>query len=276
MICKISNFNKWTAKHFSKVFCTELTLLNFIFRFETRIGKIWKKIYCISANIFNPWIVTSFEQFPQQKFSLFGKKLKFAATFWIFYNFQIPKRIVSAEIRIFFFWKNEKLEFRWFTLNRPLYEFVCLFVSASIVPLVAMLSAPLSSPLCSSLGRRRTMMSMTIPMAAGWLIITFATDSSMILIGRALCSAVSSISVPAAYSYVAEIANSSNRGFLGSLLSCGWTFGLVISYTLGSVLDWNFLALSACTVPIAQLIVLWVLSMSLLNNFNHQIYLVRF
>ena len=176
----------------------------------------------------------------------------------------------------FFFWKNEKLEFRWFTLNRPLYEFVCLFVSASIVPLVAMLSAPLSSPLCSSLGRRRTMMSMTIPMAAGWLIITFATDSSMILIGRALCSAVSSISVPAAYSYVAEIANSSNRGFLGSLLSCGWTFGLVISYTLGSVLDWNFLALSACTVPIAQLIVLWVLSMSLLNNFNHQIYLVRF
>ena len=95
----------------------------------------------------------------------------------------------------------------------------------------------------------------------------------MILIGRALCSAVSSISVPAAYSYVAEIANSSNRGFLGSLLSVGWTFGLVISYTLGSVLDWNFLALSACTVPIAQLIVLWVLSMSLLD---HQIYLVRF
>jgi len=126
----------------------------------------------------------------------------------------------------------------------------------SIVPLVAMLSAPLSSPLCSTLGRRRTMMSMTIPMTAGWLIITFATDSSMILIGRALCSAVSSISV-SAYSYVAEIANSSNRGFLGSLLSVGWTFGLVISYTLGSVLDWNFLALSACTVPIAQLIVLW-------------------
>ena len=150
-----------------------------------------------------------------------------------------------------------------------------MFVSASIVPLVAMLSAPLSSPLCSTLGRRRTMMSMTIPMTAGWLIITFATDSSMILIGRALCSAVSSISVPAAYSYVAEIANSSNRGFLGSLLSVGWTFGLVISYTLGSVLDWNFLALSACTVPIAQLVVLWVLSMSLLN-LSHQIYLVRF
>ena len=193
-----------------------------------------------------------------------------------FLQFPNSKKNSFRENTDFFFWKNEKLEFRWFTLNRPLYEFVCLFVSASIVPLVAMLSAPLSSPLCSSLGRRRTMMSMTIPMAAGWLIITFATDSSMILIGRALCSAVSSISVPAAYSYVAEIANSSNRGFLGSLLSCGWTFGLVISYTLGSVLDWNFLALSACTVPIAQLIVLWVLSMSLLNNFNHQIYLVRF
>jgi hypothetical protein len=39
--------------------------------------------------------------FPQQKFSLLGKKLKFAATTWIFYNFQIQKKIVFLEtIRI--------------------------------------------------------------------------------------------------------------------------------------------------------------------------------
>lgn len=76
-------------------------------------------------------------------------------------------------------------------------------------------------------------MSMTLPMTAGWLIITFARNANMILVGRALCSAVSAISVPAAYSYVAEIASSKSRGFLGSLLSVGWTFGLVISYSLG-------------------------------------------
>jgi len=119
-----------------------------------------------------------------------------------------------------------------------------------------MLSAPLSSPMCSVLGRRRTMLSMTIPMTAGWLIITFATEASMVLVGRAMCSAVSAISVPAAYSYVAEIASSRTRGFLGSLLSVGWTFGLVISYSLGSVLNWNHLALSACVVPVVQFIVL--------------------
>ena len=39
---------------------------------------------------FRPWTVS------QHKFSLLGKKLKFAATIWISYNFQIQKRIVSA------------------------------------------------------------------------------------------------------------------------------------------------------------------------------------
>ena len=37
----------------------------------------------------------------------------------------------------------------------------------------------------------------------------------MILVGRAVCSAVSAIAVPAAYTYVAEIASSQTRGFLG-------------------------------------------------------------
>ena len=118
------------------------------------------------------------------------------------------------------------------------------------------------------------MMFMTIPMTIGWLLITFATDATMVLVGRALCSAVSAIAVPAAYSYVAEIASSKTRGFLGSLLSVGWTFGLVMSYSLGSVLDWNWLALSACVVPVAQFIVLaasepsprWLVSKGLLDE----------
>ena len=100
------------------------------------------------------------------------------------------------------------------------------------------------------------MVCMTIPMTAGWLIITVASNASMILVGRAIVSAVSAISVPAAYSYVAEIASSGSRGFLGSLLSVGWTFGLVMSYSLGAVLDWSNLALAACTVPVTQFIVL--------------------
>merc|ERR1719412_1724771 len=127
---------------------------------------------------------------------------------------------------------------------------------SSIVPLVAVVAAPLSSPLCALLGRRVTMMSACIPMCVGWLIITYATNANMILIGRAMCAAVSAISLPAAYTYVAEIASTRNRGFLGSLLSVGWTFGLVLSYTLGSVLEWNWLALTSSVVSIVQFIVL--------------------
>ena len=102
------------------------------------------------------------------------------------------------------------------------------------------------------------MMSACIPMCLGWLIITYATNSNMILVGRAICAAVSAISLPAAYTYVAEIASTRNRGFLGSLLSVGWTFGLVLSYSLGSVLEWNWLALTSSVVSIVQFIVLSV------------------
>merc|ERR1719414_2361057 len=121
---------------------------------------------------------------------------------------------------------------------------------SSIVPLVAVVAAPISSPMCALLGRRVTMMSACIPMCLGWLIITYATNSNMILVGRAICAAVSAISLPAAYTYVAEIASTRNRGFLGSLLSVGWTLGLV--------LEWNWLALTSSVVSIVQFIVLSV------------------
>ena len=90
--------------------------------------------------------------------------------------------------------------------------------------------------MCSMLGRQKTMMFACLPMCLGWLLIAYAQNSAMILVGRAVCGAASAIALPAAYTYVAEIASSKTRGFLGSLLSVGWTFGLVLSYSLGSVL----------------------------------------
>ena len=51
-----------------------------------------KKIYTVF-----PQIVSTLEQFLQQKISLLGKKLKFVATIQIFYFLQIQKSIVFAE-----------------------------------------------------------------------------------------------------------------------------------------------------------------------------------
>ena len=51
----------------------------------------------ISRNSFCSWILSSLEYFPQQKFNILGKKLKFAATLCIFYNFQIQKRMIFEE-----------------------------------------------------------------------------------------------------------------------------------------------------------------------------------
>ena len=129
---------------------------------------------------------------------------------------------------------------------------------SSIVPLVAVVAAPLSSPMCSLLGRRKTMMVACIPTIIGWFLIAYANNYAMILSGRAIGSAMSAISLPASYTYVAEIASKRYRGFLGSLMSVGFMLGLVISYSLGSVMNWNWLALMSATIPMVQLIVLSV------------------
>ena len=49
-----------------------------------------------------------------------------------------------------------------------------IYLSGSIVPLAAVCAAPLSSPLCSLLGRRRTMMVACLPMFLGWILVTYA------------------------------------------------------------------------------------------------------
>ena len=57
-----------------------------------------------------PWIVSTVGwlvgYFPQQKFSLLGKKLKFAATIWIFYYFQIQNRTIRRNTISLFLLKN--------------------------------------------------------------------------------------------------------------------------------------------------------------------------
>ena len=64
------------------------------FTFIYRLGN-----YRISANTFRPWIVSSFEQLPQQKFCLLGKKLKFAAT-------TLTCQIIVQQILLIFRKKN--------------------------------------------------------------------------------------------------------------------------------------------------------------------------
>jgi len=81
-------------------------------------------------------------------------------------------------------------------------------------------------------------------------------NSAMILAGRACCASASAIAIPASYTYVAEIASSDSRGFLGCFLSVGWSFGLVLSYALGSILRWNWLAMASSGIPVIQLVVL--------------------
>ena len=154
---------------------------------------------------------------------------------------------------------------------------------SSIVPLVSIISAPLSSPLCSLIGRKRTVMLTCLPLSAGWFMVAYAQNAEMILAGRGLGAAMAAISIPASYTYVAEISSVRTRGLLGSIMSIGFTFGLVISYSLGSVLPWNSLALVPSTIPLVQFVVLsvanrsprWLISRKMMDEAKDSLFFFR-
>lgn len=72
-----------------------------------------------------------------------------------------------------------------------------LFFSASVFGIGAIFGGFASGILGSQLGRRKTILVMTVPDVIGWILIASAQDFPMMLIGRFLCGFASAGYMPA-------------------------------------------------------------------------------
>ncbi|CAL8133475.1 unnamed protein product [Orchesella dallaii] len=100
------------------------------------------------------------------------------------------------------------------------------------------------------IGRKLTMLILAPPFVAGWLLIGFATNSAMLITGRALlgfCGGSFSIAAPL---YVTEIAEDRIRGALGSLLQVMVVLGILFSYVVGAFISYKWLAVLCSFVPV--------------------------
>uniref|UniRef100_A0A0P4VWY6 Major facilitator superfamily (MFS) profile domain-containing protein n=1 Tax=Scylla olivacea TaxID=85551 RepID=A0A0P4VWY6_SCYOL len=140
-------------------------------------------------------------------------------------------------------------------INNPTHDFVHLDKSqnslfSSIMNVGALVGGPVGGLCLNKLGRRGTMLASVVPFISGWLIITFAQNFAMLLVGRVLtglCCGITSLSVP---TYIAEYSSSDIRGTLGSSFQLMVTLGLLYSYVLGAVLpSWRLLA-GLCIIPV--------------------------
>lgn len=72
----------------------------------------------------------------------------------------------------------------------------------------------------------------------------------MILIGRFLTGFAASAYAPSIQIYVAEIAQPQHRGMLSAITMPAIATGTLLSYCLGSIIDWHYVAVIAAAIPL--------------------------
>lgn len=95
-----------------------------------------------------------------------------------------------------------------------------------------------------ALGRKKTMLLLVLPFTLGWLLIIFASNVAMLMVGRFITGVAGGAFCVTAPAYTSEIAQDSIRGTLGSYFQLMVTVGILFSYVVGgytSVFTFNCL-----------------------------------
>lgn len=104
------------------------------------------------------------------------------------------------------------------------------------------------------LGRKKTLIMIEIPLIIGWLMIAFASDITMIYIGRVLVGFGSGLVGAPCRVYTSEVTQPHLRGMLGAFASVGISLGVLFQYTVGSFVPWQVLSGVSTIIPILALI----------------------
>ncbi|CAG2175007.1 unnamed protein product [Oppiella nova] len=106
------------------------------------------------------------------------------------------------------------------------------------------------------IGRKGTLIMTSVPFVLGWLLMAYAgrlESASSLLIGRLItgfCCGLVSLTAPV---YIAETADPSARGFLGSGFQLSICVGVLISFIAGKYVSWAYLAVISSLFPIILL-----------------------
>ncbi|KAK8928389.1 Sugar transporter ERD6-like 6 [Platanthera zijinensis] len=147
----------------------------------------------------------------------------------------------------------------------------------------AMVGAISSGQIAEYIGRKGSLMIASIPNIIGWLLISFAKDSSFLYMGRLLEGlgvGIISYTVPV---YIAEIAPQNLRGGLGAVNQLSVTIGITIAYLLGMFVNWRALAVIGilpCTILIPGLFFIpesprWLAKMGMMDDFEASLQVLR-
>lgn len=118
--------------------------------------------------------------------------------------------------------------------------------------LVALGAATVCYPIAiimNMFGRKITMLGLIIPFTIGWLLLYFASNVAMLMIGRYLVGIAGGAFCVSAPLYTSEIASNEIRGMLGTYFQLLVTVGIFFVNVLGSFLSLSWITLVLLCVP---------------------------
>ncbi|XP_054714742.1 facilitated trehalose transporter Tret1-like [Uloborus diversus] len=116
---------------------------------------------------------------------------------------------------------------------------------ASLPNLSGVIGNALSGFISQKLGRKSVLMYISLSFMTSWLLIAYSRSLLYVYAGLLISgfsAGIASVAVPA---YVVEIATTEKRGFLTSGFQVFYSLGVLVMMSLGIVLSWSWLAITA-------------------------------
>jgi len=127
----------------------------------------------------------------------------------------------------------------------------------SIVALGALIAAPIIGAGVFKFGRRQTMVMLTLPFVAGWLLIYFASNVRFVFIGRLItgfCGGALSLAAPI---YITDMASRNVAGVMTAGFDVMMCAGQLFIFIVGTYVDWRYQALACGIIPLVFHVFMW-------------------
>ncbi|CAH0597626.1 unnamed protein product [Chrysodeixis includens] len=128
---------------------------------------------------------------------------------------------------------------------------------SSILAIGAAISALPVGMLASKIGRRPTVLILSIPFTINWLLTIFANGAGMLIAARFFAGLATGGACVAAPMYIGEIAETSIRGSLGAYFQLFLTVGILFTFVVGGWTHWRTLSIVSAVFPILLVVVFW-------------------
>ncbi|XP_057379573.1 facilitated trehalose transporter Tret1-2 homolog [Daphnia carinata] len=123
----------------------------------------------------------------------------------------------------------------------------------SLPPLCAIFGSLLIAFPMELYGRRMTLASLSIPYVLGFYLMGlsyYLHSAAVLFVGRVITGLITGASSPTSQIYVSECSSPRVRGALGSFTSTFISFGILIAYIVGALVEWQIMCFVIGSLPI--------------------------